>query len=149
MLDPAELGLLGLFLAAFLAGSVLPFPSEPALLALTAAGESAAAPDCASLAARLLGRRWWHFRLAHVGYFDRRSLTRAAERAGLEPVQWRRARWFFTIGYLASRVETYLPVARLNRFAERFAPLRWVYARVIPVNLFDSWVTLLRRPEGR
>lgn len=43
MPDPASLvalGLLGLFLAAFLAGSVLPFPSEVVLLALLAAGAS-------------------------------------------------------------------------------------------------------------
>jgi membrane protein YqaA with SNARE-associated domain len=36
-----ELGLLGLFLAAFLAGSVLPFPSEIVLVALVATGTAA------------------------------------------------------------------------------------------------------------
>lgn len=106
-------------------------------------------PDRASLAARLLGRRWWHYRLAHVGYFERRSLTRAAERAGLAPLSWKRARWFFPVGYLASRMEAYLPVGWLNRLALRIAPLRWLYARVIPLNLFDSWVTLLQRPASR
>ena len=31
-------------------------------------------PDVDSVAARLFGKRWWHLRLAHVGYFNRRSL---------------------------------------------------------------------------
>ena len=26
-----------------------------------------------SIAARVMGNRWWHFRLAHIGYFDGRS----------------------------------------------------------------------------
>lgn len=41
-------------------------------------------PDVRSLAARLLGRRWWHFRPAHIGYFDRSTLDLATRglRAG-------------------------------------------------------------------
>ncbi len=40
-------------------------------------------PDIASLAARVLGKRWWHLRVAHVGYFDRATLTDAlAARTG-------------------------------------------------------------------
>ena len=80
-------------------------------------------PDARSLGARLLRSRWWHYRLAHVGYFDRRSLARAFDRVGLEPEDWVRARWFFEVRYLASRVNSYLPVAGLNRLAERIPPL--------------------------
>jgi SAM-dependent methyltransferase len=102
-------------------------------------------PDASSLAARILGRRWWHYRVAHVGYFDHPSLERALAAAGLRPEHWARARWFFTVDYLATRVETYLPVAAINRLARRIAPLRWLYERVIPLNLFDSDAVLLRR----
>ena len=38
-------------------------------------------PDVESVARRLLGKRWWHFRLAHVGYFDKRSLGEVPARA--------------------------------------------------------------------
>ena len=100
-------------------------------------------PDVGSLLARQLGPRWWHFRLAHVGYFNRENLTRAAARAGLTPVDWFRARWFFRVQYLAERLAIYLPLSGWNRFALRVAPLAWIYQRVIPLNLFDSWVTLL------
>lgn len=54
MPDPdalAQLGLLGLFLAALLAGSVLPFPSEGVLAALIAAGQ----PPSAAVGVATLG----------------------------------------------------------------------------------------------
>ena len=40
-------------------------------------------PDFGSVARLLLRKRWWHFRLAHVGYFDARSLNQACTRARL------------------------------------------------------------------
>lgn len=104
-------------------------------------------PDVSSLAARLLGRRWWHFRLAHVGYFNARSMNMAARRAGLVIQSTNRARWFFSVRYLAKRVSVYLPVGLVNRAAERFGPLRWLYDRVIPVNLRDSSTFTMTR-EG-
>jgi len=95
-------------------------------------------PDVASVPSRLLGRRWWHLRLAHVGYFDRRSLTTALAAAGLRPVSWYRPRWYFQIGYLAERVARYLPVGGLVRFLGRHKLTSWVLDRSIPLNLHDS-----------
>ena len=103
-------------------------------------------PDVDSVAARVMGRRWWHFRLAHVGYFDRRSLERAFERVKLRPERWLRARWFFPFSYLAERLERYLPVGSLNRYAARSRLLQKIYERVIPLNLFDSYAVLVRKP---
>lgn len=105
-------------------------------------------PDVSSMAARLLRKRWWHFRLAHVGFFSRRSLERAAATAGLAATRWFRARWFFPVAYLAQRTEAYLPVGWLNRLARRVAPLRWCYRRVVSINLHDSYVVFLRRREA-
>jgi 2-polyprenyl-3-methyl-5-hydroxy-6-metoxy-1,4-benzoquinol methylase len=101
-------------------------------------------PDVESVAARVLGRRWWHFRLAHVGYFSARTLRLAANAAGLEPRAWTRPRWYFPVSYLAERVAQYLPLGALNRAATRVRPLRWLYARVVPLDLRDSYTTLLR-----
>lgn len=106
-------------------------------------------PDVSSLAARVLGPRWWHFRLAHVGYFNRRTLAKSAERAGLFPTCWFRARWFFHFSYLAERLAAYLPLQAFNRIAPRIVPLAWLYKRVVPLNLFDSWVTLLAGDRNR
>ena len=104
-------------------------------------------PDAASLAAGLLGRRWWHYRLSHVGYFNRPNLTRALGLAGLTPRRWVRARWFFRAGYLAERLTNYLPLGPLNRMAGRSRILGWLYDRVVPLNLHDSWVVLARRAK--
>lgn len=93
-------------------------------------------PDVSSVAARLLGRRWWHFRLAHVGYFNDRSIRRAFRSAGLSVVARRRAKWYFKVGYLAERLGVYIsPLRGLNR---RMAETS-LFRRVVPLNLFDSW----------
>jgi len=56
-----------------------------------------------------------------------------------------RAKWFFSIAYLADRAEEYVPVGWVNRLAKRVPALRWLYRRVIPLNLYDSYVVLLRK----
>jgi 2-polyprenyl-3-methyl-5-hydroxy-6-metoxy-1,4-benzoquinol methylase len=104
-------------------------------------------PDVASLPAKILGARWWHFRLAHVGYFDRHSMARAAEAAGLTRVRQLRAKWFFHVSYIAECLASYLPITWVNCLALRVRPLRWLYNRVIPLNLHDSFVVFLRRNQ--
>jgi SAM-dependent methyltransferase len=89
-------------------------------------------PDVRSVVARLIGRKWWHFRMAHIGYFDRATLTRACRAAGLEPVHVSRPLWYFNADYLWDRVMSYLP-----------RPLRLkapkILGRVtVPLNLRDS-----------
>jgi 2-polyprenyl-3-methyl-5-hydroxy-6-metoxy-1,4-benzoquinol methylase len=105
-------------------------------------------PDVSSVAARLMGTRWWHFRVAHVGYFSPRSFDEAAARAGLRVVSRSAARWYFPIDYLAERLARYVPIgflierARANAFSRR-----WL-RRVIPLNLHDSDVYLLALGPG-
>jgi 2-polyprenyl-3-methyl-5-hydroxy-6-metoxy-1,4-benzoquinol methylase len=101
-------------------------------------------PNVGSLVARLLGQRWWHFRLAHVGYFSHSSVLKAIERSGLRAVEHFSAKWFFRVSYLAERLESYLPVHEFNRFCSKVAPLRWLYNRVIPLDLHDSIVLVLK-----
>jgi SAM-dependent methyltransferase len=102
-------------------------------------------PDVASLPAIILGQRWWHFRLAHVGYFNQRSLRQASQGAGLSIVHQCRAKWFFPLRYLMERVAMYLPIGWVNQWALRVSPLRWLYSRVVPLNLHDSFVVFLQR----
>lgn len=89
-------------------------------------------PDVKSLAARLLGARWWHFRIAHVGYFSARTLRDALRRAGLELVRMQRPGWYFTIEYLVERAARYLPFLRWLPWP------RVLLRRTIPLNLLDS-----------
>lgn len=102
-------------------------------------------PDVGSAAARLMGRRWWHLRLAHVGYFDHRSMAIAAQKAGLEVMSTTRAVWSFPVSYLAERLAVYLPIGAANRWAAGTQLLGPVYRSVIHLNLHDSTVFFLRR----
>lgn len=98
-------------------------------------------PDAASVAARVLGKRWWHLRLAHVGYFTRVTLDDALARAGLVPMKWWRPGWVFEVGYLGERVGSYIrPVGRLVRRAGD-APL---LHRTVPLNPRDSLAVIAR-----
>jgi len=99
-------------------------------------------PDVKSIAARLLGGRWWHYRLAHIGYFSHGTLQLALENAGLEPEKWGRPAWYFRGDYLARRVQTYLP-----KFM-RMAPPKWLRGTTIPLNLRDSMYTICRSGCG-
>ena len=96
-------------------------------------------PDAGSLAARTMGPRWWHYRLAHIGYFNRATLQRACTAAGLEPISWQRPTWYFPLDYLTARLGHYVPgVARL-------ANARWLKRVQVPLNLLDSWLVIARR----
>jgi len=98
-------------------------------------------PDVGSAVARAMGPRWWHYRLAHINYFDRTTIAAALAKAGLAPVATFSPSWYFTAAYLVERLGTYLPplakvrVAALDRVT-------------VPLNLFDSVAVVFRRAEG-
>lgn len=96
-------------------------------------------PDVRSLAARLLRWRWWHFRIAHVGYFSHHSLDLACRRAGLAGFHAWRPRWYFEAGYVWKRGLSYAP-----RFLRVDIP-PGVATRRVPINLHDSIALLARR----
>jgi len=94
-------------------------------------------PDVRSLAARLLGWRWWHFRVAHVGYFDKSTLELAARRSQFVLVSFRRSGWFFSGDYLWERAW------KLAGLRQRPAP-RLLRSVTVPLNLRDSLLAILR-----
>lgn len=61
-------------------------------------------PDARSLAAKIAGRRWWHFRPAHIAYFSVSSLCALFRRTGFSVVKARSYDWTFSAHYLASRL---------------------------------------------
>ena len=96
-------------------------------------------PDVGSMAARLMGWKWWHYRIAHIGYFNRKTLDRAIRAAGLAPVQVHRPWWYHPGDYLAERAFGYLPRAirpPVPGFLRRLT---------VPLNLFDSLMVVCRR----
>ena len=96
-------------------------------------------PDVQSLVARMLGPRWWHFRIAHIGYFSRETMKRALDLAGLELIEMSSPAWYFASGYAFERGMVYLP--RFMRF--KFPAM--LRDRTIKVNFGDSMQVLFKR----
>jgi 2-polyprenyl-3-methyl-5-hydroxy-6-metoxy-1,4-benzoquinol methylase len=60
-------------------------------------------PDIHSLAARIFGQKWWHYRPGHLGYFTKKSLNFLLKKGGFRIVQTRKYSWTFSLHYLLSR----------------------------------------------
>jgi 2-polyprenyl-3-methyl-5-hydroxy-6-metoxy-1,4-benzoquinol methylase len=99
-------------------------------------------PDVGSLAARVMGWRWWHYRMAHIGYFTHDTLKMAASLGGLEPVSITRPSWYFPASYVAVRGLSYLP-----KFMRPPVP-RFLERVIVPINLYDSLFGIFRKPEA-
>ncbi len=99
-------------------------------------------PDVESIAARVMGERWWHYRVAHIGYFTRTTIQESLRRADLIPVRTFRPSWYFSLGYLIQRLTVYSVL--FERL--KVLPLEKI---TIPLNLFDSMATIFRRAPNR
>ncbi len=95
-------------------------------------------PDIGSLAARLMGGRWWHYRVAHVNFFNRRSLGRLLERHGFETALRKRFAWNFSLYYLLTRL---LPFLKGKTLQTRLKKLH------LKLQLLDSWEVYARKKE--
>ncbi|MGB2906157.1 MAG: class I SAM-dependent methyltransferase [Candidatus Aminicenantaceae bacterium] len=84
-------------------------------------------PDISSLAARLAGRRWWHYRPAHLAYFSYGSLRTALNQAGLKILRTRRYAWTFSAHYLLTRVSPLKLLVKNPRLAS--------FWRRVPIKL--------------
>jgi len=89
-------------------------------------------PDIDSLAARFLKKRWWHYRVAHLNFFNLSSLTWILEKNGLKILRRKRYAWNFSLFYLFSRL---LPLKNRPR-----SPLQKMLKNIhLKLQLFDSW----------
>lgn len=96
-------------------------------------------PNVTSLAARIMRWKWWHYRIAHIGFFNRRTLALALERAGLTVRDVRRPGWYFNVEYLAERLGRYVPIIKAGILPKR------IRQTVIPVNLGDSLLVVCEK----
>lgn len=70
-------------------------------------------PNVESLLARVMGRRWYGFSLAHLYYFSPRSLSLLLARSGMEPRDLSTYGRWFTLEYWLSRASCYGPLFSL------------------------------------
>jgi len=97
-------------------------------------------PDINSLAARLTGGRWWHYRIAHVQFFNARSLAFLLEKHGFEIILKKRYAWNFSAHYLLSRL-----FPRLKKDGSLQTALKKLNLRL---QLFDSWEIYARKRKA-
>ncbi len=60
-------------------------------------------PNISSFMARLFGRKWWHIRLAHVNFFNKKSINFALEETGFKLIKIYPYHWKFSFHYLFTR----------------------------------------------
>lgn len=99
-------------------------------------------PDKNSLPARILQHRWWHFRLAHIGYFSKSNLILALEKTNFKILKIGRPSWDFEYSYLRERLSVYLPFFKFLKKTDRY------FKFVIPINLFDSFFVCARKENN-
>lgn len=104
--------------------------------------------DVASLGAKLLTSRWPHFHRAHLWFFTPSSLSRIAEKEGLEVVEVRTASRVYNLEYIASilaRGENFPLARKVSLGLLRTTPSG---LRVLPwPPIPEGFLVLLRRPR--
>jgi 2-polyprenyl-3-methyl-5-hydroxy-6-metoxy-1,4-benzoquinol methylase len=97
-------------------------------------------PDVSSFVAKVLKYKWWHFRIAHIGYFNATTLHRAFTKAGFIKKSTKSAKWYFALDYLMARVNTYMP-------SWGKLPIPSFFSKItVPLNLFDSILAIYKKP---
>lgn len=100
-------------------------------------------PDINSLAARVAGAKWWHFRPGHLAYFTKQSIGKLLERAGFTIIKIHKYSWTFSAHYIFSRkpgLDFFIRNPRLASF--------W---RKIPIKLAlkDSFEIYAKKDQSR
>ena len=103
-------------------------------------------PDVSSLAARLLGKKWWGLRPAHLYYFSPETLRAMLERAGFEVVMIKSFGRAFTGKYWASRLQNYS--SRITRAIMRAMDRLGFSNKIIYINTFDSIELCARKKDA-
>ncbi len=60
-------------------------------------------PDIDSFFSRLMGRRWWHIRIAHLNFFNKKSIEYVMRKAGFKIKEIHPFFWKFSLHYLLTR----------------------------------------------
>ena len=96
-------------------------------------------PDVNSVAAKIFGYKWWHYRFAHIGYFNKKNLKLLLDKTGFSVICMMRPSWYFTLKYLGIRFLSFLP-----KFLQ-FPPPDFLEKIIIPVNLRDSILVICKK----
>ncbi len=98
-------------------------------------------PDVNSIAAKIFGYKWWHYRFAHIGYFNKKTLKLLLDKTGFSIIKMTRPSWYFTLKYLGIRFLSFLP-----KFLQFPLP-NFLEKITIPVNLRDSILVICKKND--
>ena len=99
-------------------------------------------PDVKSLAARIMSWKWWHYRIAHIGYFSKDNIEFICSKLGLKIISLSRPSWFFSFAYLRDRLLKYVPGFFLP------AKKPWMEKFTVHLNLRDSLMIIAKRSSN-
>jgi 2-polyprenyl-3-methyl-5-hydroxy-6-metoxy-1,4-benzoquinol methylase len=89
-------------------------------------------PDVSALVSRLLGKKWWHYRIAHIGYFNKVTLNQIMKSTGFKHIKTSYPVWYFSLGYILERLGKYLPIRGKKESNKARKEI------ILPVCFFDS-----------
>ena len=100
-------------------------------------------PDLNSLAARITGQNWWHFRPAHLAYFTKKSLIYLLASAGFQIKKIKRYSWTFSSYYILSRKPIFRFLIKNRKMAS--------FWKKIPIKLalLDSFEVYARKEHSK
>ena len=96
-------------------------------------------PRIDSFFRKLLGFKWWHYRIAHVGYFRRDNLIDTLNQIGFVVKKEFSPSWYFPLDYILTRLIRYIPGCS-SKTTSMFN------SQIIKLNLGDS-IALFARKE--
>lgn len=102
-------------------------------------------PNVDSKFARVMGRRWWSYRLEHVGLFGTGTLERSLRECGFEIVERAVRGRDFTLGYWTGKG---LVRNRFGRAIARLLRRMGLQEQMVYLNFFDQIDILARKVES-
>lgn len=94
-------------------------------------------PDINSFTAKIFGKRWWHYRIAHINFFNLKSINILLKKYGFEIIKKKRYTWHFSSFYLITRIFPSLKNKKTLQKALKLIKFK--------LQLFDSWEIYARK----
>lgn len=96
-------------------------------------------PDYGSLTAKILGKKWWGIRLAHLSYFKKNDLERLFKFTGFKIIHNNTYIRYFSLYYI---------FVRLFPLIEKFKLLKLVLKKIsLPLIFFDTFDLYLKKAD--
>jgi 2-polyprenyl-3-methyl-5-hydroxy-6-metoxy-1,4-benzoquinol methylase len=99
-------------------------------------------PNVSSALARFMKNRWWHYRLAHIGYYNKKTLEKLMIRTGFELKRYLPVRWCFTGAYIFERLGQYLSLLHGKRCPQIIKNL------MVSITFGDSLLAVYQKREN-